>query len=328
MLADLIATIETVRGRIRDHRSYFDVVAPEARTRVSLIDPLLQALEWDVGDPSLVEIESRVGSSSRADYALQRRVGEPVLLLEAKRLNDTNAHHGQLASYVVGENLSRSVKIPYCAITNGNRWQVFDVFRQEVVVDASIEGDEPRRCALKLLALWQPTLRESTVERVPDLGRDVRGIARRPLAGNASDRSVRRGGTGSDGGPDDGWTPLDSDALVPSGRLRPRAMRFPDGSTSSVKSWISMLVTTAEWLFEAGLLSREEVPFAVAGKRYCVSADGQRPDGKRFVRPLPIGQTGLQLEGNFTAKDLHQFAVELFKRYEKQPSQVSLQLER
>ena len=313
MLTDLIATIETVRARIKDHRSYFDAVAPEARTRVSLIDPLLQALEWNVGDPSLVEIE-RLVASGRADYALQRRVGEPVLLLEAKKLSDTNAHHGQLASYVVGENLRRSVKIPYCAITNGDRWQVFDVFRQELVVDASIEGDEPRRCALKLLALWQPTLRESTVEPVPDLGRDRRGMAPRQLAGDRSGRPVRRGETGGDGGPDDGWTPLDSEALVPSGRLRPKAMRFPDGSTSSVGSWASMLVATAEWLCDAGLLRREQVPLAVAGKRYCVSADGQRPDGKRFKRPLPIGQTGLQLEGNFTAKDLHRFAVELFKR--------------
>ena len=328
MLTDLIATVELVRARIRDHRSYFDVVAPEARTRVSLIDPLLRVLEWDVSDPSLVAIEWRVGSG-RADYALQRRASEPVLLLEAKKLSDTNAHHGQLASYVVGDNLRRTVKIHYCAITNGNRWQVFDVFRQGIVVDASIEDDEPRRCALKLLALWQPTLRESTVEPVSDLGRGpMSGVAPSPSAADPCGRSVIRGGTRGDGGPDDGWMPLDSEALVPSGRLGPMAMRFPDGSTSRVESWISMLVTTAKWLFETGLLRREEVPFAVAeSRRCCVSADGQRPDGKRLKRPLPIGQTGLQLEGSLAAIDVHRFTVGLLKRYDIEPSRVSLKLE-
>ena len=46
MLRDLIATIETLKERIKEHRSYLGQVAPEARTRVSLIDPMLQALEW------------------------------------------------------------------------------------------------------------------------------------------------------------------------------------------------------------------------------------------------------------------------------------------
>ena len=326
MLTDLIGTIEMVRARIRDHRSYLDVAAPEARTRVSLIDPLLRALEWDVGDPSLVAIEWRAGSG-RADYALQRRAGEPVLLLEAKKLSDTNAHHEQLARYVVGDNLRRTVKIPYCAITNGNRWQVFDVFRQELVVDASLEDDEPRRCALKLLALWQPTLRESTVEPVSDLGRGpMSGVAPSPSAADPCaplDAEENRG----DGGPDDGWMPLDSEALVPSGRQGRMAMRFPDGSTSRVESWIRMLVKTAEWLFETGLLRREEVPFAVAGRRCCVSTDGQRPDGERLKRPLPIGQTGLQLEGSLAALDVHRFTVGLLKRYGIEPSRVSLKLE-
>ena len=99
----------------------------------------------------------------RADYSLRRRGGEPVLLLEAKKLSDTSAPYDQIASYVVGENLRRSVKIPYCAITNGSRWQVFDVFTQQCVLDASVELDEPRRCALKLLGLWQPTLRDLAV---------------------------------------------------------------------------------------------------------------------------------------------------------------------
>ena len=120
MLTELIRTIESLRERIKEHRTYFDAGAPETRTRVSLIDPMLSALGWDVGDPGLVEIEPVV-ANGRADYALLSGIGEPLLLLEAKRLSeDTKPHYGQLVSYVVGENLTRRVNIP---ILRDHKWE-------------------------------------------------------------------------------------------------------------------------------------------------------------------------------------------------------------
>ena len=225
MLGDLIAAIETLKGRIREHRSYFEHAAPEARTRISLIDPLLMALEWDVGNPSSVEIEPIV-ANGRADYALLREVGAPVLLLEAKRLSDTSTHHGQIASYVVGENLKRSDKIRYCGITNGSRWQVFDVFTQECVLDVSVERENARRCALKFLGLWAPTLRDGAIEPVVDLERNV-------VEDDVSDFSGD-------------WTPLDSETMNPSWPVQPSEIRFPDGSISKVKAWTHVLIATAE----------------------------------------------------------------------------------
>ena len=319
MLRDLIDTIETLKERIKEYRPYFDVAAPEARTRVSLIDPLLQALEWDVGNPRLVEIEPIV-ATGRADYALLREGGEPVLLLEAKRLSDTSAHHGQLASYVVGENMQRSVKIPYCGITNGSRWQVFDVFTQECVLDVSVDRENPRRCALKLLGLWQPTLREAVLEQEDHL-RGPRVQAPIPPSPSPVSRSISEEGSGQ-------WTPLDSDTMNPSRPVQPSEIRFPNGSISRVGSWAGVLVATVKWLFDAGLLDREQMPFTVAGTRYSVSVDGRHPDGTNFVRPLSVGETGVQIEGNFTAKQIVRFAVDLLKRYNKTPSQVALKLRR
>ena len=331
MLRDLIATIETLKERIKEHRSYLGQVAPEARTRVSLIDPMLQALEWDVGDPSLVEIEPMVGKG-RVDYSLRRRGGEPVLLLEAKKLSDTSAPYDQIASYVVGENLRRSVKIPYCAITNGSRWQVFDVFTQQCVLDASVELDEPRRCALKLLGLWQPTLRDLAVlEPVGTWhGESVGTIAERGSQSRLRDSAHSAAGPSRplSAGASVDWTPLDSDTLNPSKYVRPTEIRFPDGSNSKMESWASMLVATAKWLFDAGLLTRKQMPLTVAGSRYCVSLDGHRPDGTKFGRPLPVGQTGIQIEGDFTAKQIVRFAVDLLKQFGKAPSQVGLRLQR
>ncbi|MCY3818029.1 MAG: hypothetical protein OXH52_01515 [Gammaproteobacteria bacterium] len=311
MLEELIATIETLKDRIKEHRSYFDHAAPEARTRVSLIDPLLSALEWDVSNPSLVEIEPNV-ANGRADYALLRDVGTPVLLLEAKKLSDTGAHHGQLASYVVGENLRRSDKIPYCGITNGSRWQVFDVLTQDRVLDISVERENPKRCALRFLGLWAPALREGgAIEPLVDLRRqdDTEDLPR-PID------------------PSGDWTPLDSKTMNPSRLTQPSEIRFPDGSISKVNSWTDMLVATAEWLSSSGMFRREEMPFSVAGSRYSVSADGRHPDGTSFTRPLRVGETGLQIEGNFTGRQIVRFAVDLLKRCNQKPSEVVLKLRR
>ena len=333
MLTELISTIESLKERIKEHRPYFDAGLPEARTRVSLIDPLLQALGWDVGDPGLVEVEPVV-EDGRPDYALLGRIGEPLLLSEAKKLGDAKPHHNQIAKYVVGENLKRQVKIPYCAITNGSRWQVFSVFTQDCVVDASIEGDSARRCALKLLGLWQPALWEASImEPVVGLGgrvgrgvqQDETGVISAPesvIRDKASHPEQQMGGSGES----NSWTALDSDRVSPSRKVWPNQIRFQDGTISKVESWASMLVAIAKWLFDAGVLTRVEMPLVVAGTRYCVSADGRRPDGTAFGRPLPVGETGLQIEGDFTAKDIRRFAVDLLKRCNHSPSQVTLKL--
>ena len=330
MLTDLIATIETLRERIKEHRPYFDSARPEARTRVSLIDPLLQALEWDVSDPSLVEIEPIV-ASGLADYALLRGQREPLLLLEAKKLGDTKAHHGQLASYVVGENLKRAVKIPYCAMTNGSRWQVFDVFTQECVLDASVEHERARKCALKLIALWQPAMREIGLEAAVDLSGTVIGDQSRDEYEGRTPRTVPRSGSSADlralsEEGHGGWMPLDNETMNPSKHVRPTEMRFPDGSEVKAGSWRKVLVATAKWLFDAGLLDPRDMPFSLVGVQCCVSTDGRRPDGKPFRKPVRVGETGIQLEGDLTGAQIVRFTAALLERSGKASSQVELKL--
>ena len=45
-------TLETLKARIKEHGAH--IGAYESRTRVTLIDPMLCTLGWDVSDPSLV----------------------------------------------------------------------------------------------------------------------------------------------------------------------------------------------------------------------------------------------------------------------------------
>ena len=51
-LDDLVSVIKTLKARLHAHRKVLQ--ANEIRTRMALIDPLLQSLGWDTADPALV----------------------------------------------------------------------------------------------------------------------------------------------------------------------------------------------------------------------------------------------------------------------------------
>ena len=102
LLDDLVTAIQTVQQRIREHGNTLS--QNEYRTRLALIDPILNALGWDVSDPKLVTPEYQVGSG-RADYALLGEDGKPQAFIEAKRLGEmaeASKHETQLFTYAVG----------------------------------------------------------------------------------------------------------------------------------------------------------------------------------------------------------------------------------
>ena len=108
MLDDLVQTIETLKQRIKDHRDHIQNY--ESRTRVTLIDPLLRALGWDVSDPSIVRIEHNV-DAGRPDYALLGMNTQPVLFVEAKKLAENASPVAQIVSYVVTENIQNKTNV-------------------------------------------------------------------------------------------------------------------------------------------------------------------------------------------------------------------------
>ena len=87
-LADVIRQI---RFRVQSHGPYLSRV-DETRTRYTLIDPVLNALGWDVSDPTQVRVEIDINLSTavkKVDYALYRAGSAncPWILVEAKRLD-------------------------------------------------------------------------------------------------------------------------------------------------------------------------------------------------------------------------------------------------
>ena len=155
MLEDLVQTIETLQTRIKDYEK--EVGGYESRTRVTLIDPMLSTLGWDVADPKVVEIEPKV-EGGWADYALLGGNRKPVFFVEAKKLADKDPHAGQTIGYVIREALDGNSNVRYCAWTNGDAWEVYDTTAKSRVMSVSIAKEDAAKCAFKFLSLWRRSL--------------------------------------------------------------------------------------------------------------------------------------------------------------------------
>lgn len=167
LLGELVQTIETLRERIGMYS--LELSKNEIRTRTVLIDPLLKALGWDVTDPSLVTVEYDAGHG-RADYGLRRSLEyPPVVLVEAKKLNEPLAPHvGQLLGYA----LDRGTE--YGCITDGNVWEVYRAFQVGVPVEerkllsVTVTEEKGAKVALSILGLWRRSLQDGSFKQAAE----------------------------------------------------------------------------------------------------------------------------------------------------------------
>ena len=155
MLDDLQAVIEQLQNMIKTHDDYLS--GKETRTRQVLIDPLLQKLGWEVSDPDAVQLEYGI-EKKRADYALMSG-GGPVAVIEAKGLGKplTDTVTTQAHSYVNEEG------IPYMIVTDGNKWEMFEVFKQatlqeRLLMKFQLSEQPAHEIALQVLRIWKPNL--------------------------------------------------------------------------------------------------------------------------------------------------------------------------
>jgi len=114
----LISCIEKLRGSLERHKK--DDLK-EYPTRTIFIDPLLEALGWDVRDPDEVELEYPTIDGKSVDYApkINRR---PVLFVEAKPLKDPLTDVKSITQ-VVGYAANGGVE--WCILTNGVKYKVY-----------------------------------------------------------------------------------------------------------------------------------------------------------------------------------------------------------
>lgn len=313
-LDDLVARIELLRARIKSHSTALR--ENETRTRMALIDPLLHALGWDVSDPGVVTPEYKV-SDIWADYALLRPDGQPVATVEAKKLGTVlAAHRMQMLNY------ANAAGIDYAGLTDGNHWELYDVFKrgqleERRILEVSIANAPAHESALKLLLLWHPNL---------ESGGPVTASA--PILGKAKQQTPKQPGVKQDPPlrPEPkNWIAL-SEFSPPAGTQCPAAIRFWDGSKQTLNHWHEILTLTVEKLYATGLLTVDDAPIQWTKKTYSVHTEPVHPTGIQFATPKSINGTPLFVNVNLNAGQVRQNAKKLLKRYGQNPADVSLQV--
>jgi predicted transport protein len=117
-MEQLIRTIESVRSKLDALRKHS---LKETPTRTIIVDPLLEALGWDVRDPDEVRLEYPTVDVKSVDYALLINK-KPVLLVEAKPLDDALIDVKgitQVCGYGANDGIA------WCILTNGVVWRVY-----------------------------------------------------------------------------------------------------------------------------------------------------------------------------------------------------------
>jgi hypothetical protein len=161
--------IEGLRAQLERHHGKG---LKECPTRTIFIDPLLQALNWDVRDPDEVELEYPTVDGKAVDYAMKinRKV---VLLLEAKQLEDP-LDDVKSITQVVG--YAANDGIEWCVLTNGVRYKVYRASErasapEKLLFEASIDprgsqGLSIEQIASQLNRLSKDSLAEGVLDRL------------------------------------------------------------------------------------------------------------------------------------------------------------------
>ena len=156
-LDDVKEVIENLQSIINTHQNY--LFKKEARTRLVLINPLLQALGWEVSNPAAVQIEYQV-KTKRADYVLiPERRDEPIAVIEAKGLGNPLEDDETAQAHIY----ANQAGIDYMIVTDGDTWKMFKAYGRGVLEDRQImefqlSKDLAHECMLQALRIWKSNL--------------------------------------------------------------------------------------------------------------------------------------------------------------------------
>ncbi|NLG71878.1 MAG: hypothetical protein GX495_07560 [Chloroflexi bacterium] len=263
-LAAVVKVLQHVR---KNARAYSPLLSKnEAATRSALVDPVLRALGWDLGNPFAVEFE-RSFMDTRVDYALSNCQNQVKVIVEAKALGgrlDDKKIILSLVSYAFTYGLQDIF------LTNGLIWEHFSDFQPGKVTanrTLDLSNDDLVECAEYLVhrldaAIYWPVEEEaslsvsatSTEKQMEELTRSLialqteLGEIKAKLAQNLktelevkfekSSEPVRR---------DQNFTALEDLPRVLTGKPAPHALRLPDGSIVPVNSWSSILLECVKY---------------------------------------------------------------------------------
>ncbi|MFH1011025.1 MAG: DUF5655 domain-containing protein [bacterium] len=148
----------------------------EAQTRATIIDPILEALGWDVRDPDEVELEHQTVDGKAVDYGLKIN-RKPVLLIEAKPLNDA-LDDVKAITQIVG--YAANAGIASCILANGVKWRVYRSMEKcaapdKLMFEVSLDPRESEGLSAQQLAeqMWRFSREEMAKGTLDAMGEQI-----------------------------------------------------------------------------------------------------------------------------------------------------------
>lgn len=132
--------LESIAAVATKARKFGDRGLGEQNTKASMIEPILEALGWDIRDPEEVHREFRPkGKDNPVDYAL-KMMRKPRLFLEAKGLGGTLSERKWIAQ-VLG--YAAVAGVEWCVLTDGDEYRFYNA-------TAPIDAEEKMFCKVRL----------------------------------------------------------------------------------------------------------------------------------------------------------------------------------
>ncbi len=313
LLKPLVDAIETAKKRINLYRG--SLREDETRTRVALIDPVLRALGWDVSDPRMVTPEYNV-RGHKPDYGLHKPVDDPndeetvgnlVAILEAKRLEERLQNH-----YTQMTEDAENARLNYAGITDGDNWELYRFvgggLRKEwtPVMQVRLTDVPTYAAAIKLLVLWRPNLASGQLLEAET------SIVGPPTPDDPP--------TPNPDETNEDWVPLPTfNANI--SRL-PRRIKFPDRTVRDLSSWRSIIDATAQWLFDSGRLTPENVPLRYGARGGMINTTPIRPNGKNMNPVYQVPSQEIYVDAHGRRDTIVQRALVILGALSVDPSDV------
>ena len=273
-IAEAIKALKKTRN---EHEEYLKPI--ETRTRQLLIDPMLEALGWDVRNPAQVHLEYK-GTSGKPDYALLSH-GNVVALIEAKKLKIPLASIKveQVIKYARDKALT---SLKYVVWTNGDHWQIWSI-EEDREESFQLSNTQEYECAAKVIQLLRSALEVQEESPTPKPSAESPPTISEP----SSENEVVDPSNNGD------WVPLTS-LKTEKGQKPPAFIKFPDSSPKPNKKWITLLETIVEHLIETDKLSARDCPVPLltrTGKseRYLIHTKPIHASGNEFTQKREIG---------------------------------------
>ena len=346
MSDQILRAIQGVQKEIAEHRAYY--VKNEAQTKQALITPILKALGWSEFRSAKSHFHMEYGEASeKVDYALIQD-GKPVILLEAKELNDRLGKRAirQVFDYYFHESVHIAV------LTNGSDWRFYSPllnsirdFEGRCFLAINVERGEVSKLVEQfsnlnsrrthrldefanhhwLLSTWEKKLnndeliqplirplRDSLPRELRVPPKDVREFVKTKL----TEKVIRQTQLESQ------KTTIDeTEQSQPQPEPQPtppdtgRAVILA-GEPFPVKHVYEILTQTVEWLIQSNHISPEECPIALqeGARNYIIHSQPIHGSGRHFVRQKQLSN-GLYLDINWKQSNLVRRAHFLLERY-------------